>query len=393
MFETPLSSDRLDQARRYVADFFQKRQNPRLVWRQESLSVRLEALTAALAQAEGCPPAEAEQARLAALFYPLGYSLDYQNPMAATQRELLAFGAPQAAEVITDVQAPTTQAAALLADALAIASWLDEDAPDLQLLEKDLVQGYASDRMEWAQWRMQLLLNLRFATPAARRQYQVLLAQRIKEQRNRLEKWTKNLLLPEGAPAVSATETEPEFGGLEELPPQRLAQTYFRTVFRNHIHLSAIADNKAHIMISVNAILISVLISFVSYRNLAETKPMVLLPVVIFLVTGLASLICAVLSARPRVNNLNPSASADPEQLRRNLAFFGNFVALPEEQFTALLAQNLRDGSSLYGNLARDLYHLGRVLDLKYKYLSVAYNVFMVGLVATVGSFLLALWW
>ena len=38
-------------------------------------------------------------------------------------------------------------------------------------------------------------------------------------------------------------------------------QTYFRSNYRNHIHLSAIADRKAQMLISVNAILISVLIS------------------------------------------------------------------------------------------------------------------------------------
>ena len=53
-------------------------------------------------------------------------------------------------------------------------------------------------------------------------------------------------------------------------------------------------------MISVNAILISVVISILSYRNIPDTNPMVLLPVVIFLVTGLTSLIFAVLSIRPK---------------------------------------------------------------------------------------------
>lgn len=384
--------EQLQLARRHVADFFQQRQDPRLPWRQERLSERVAELAAELAHTDGADPQAAHTAALAAWFYALGYYFDAQQPNDGARRALAAFGAPEAADLYRQLAAPQTPAAALLADAVGIATWLDEGAAELQLLEKELSSHTADapDRMAWAQWRLQHLLNFRFATQAGRRLYQPLLSRRVQEYKSRLEKWVRSAA---EAPAVLA-ESEGEFAQLNESPPIRLAQTYFRTVFRNHIHLSAIADNKAHIMISVNAILISVLISFASYRNLAETKPMVLLPVVIFLVTGLASLIAAVLSARPRVTALNsgPAAPKDPAQLRRNLAFFGNFASLPEAQFLQLLSENLRDGSLLYGNLARDLYHLGRVLDHKYRYLSVAYNIFMVGLVATVVAFLAALW-
>jgi hypothetical protein len=393
MQEKAQMNEQLQLARRHVADFFQQRQDPRLPWRQERLSERIAELAEELGHSDAADPQAIHDAVLAAWFYPLGYYFDPQQPTDGARRALSAFGAPEAAELYRQLAAPHTPAAALLADAVAIATWLDEGAAELQLLEKELSShaGATPDRTEWAQWRLQNLLNFRFASQAGRRLYQPLLSRRIQEYKNRLEKWVRSAA---DTPAAALPESEVEFADLNESPPIRLAQTYFRTVFRNHIHLSAIADNKAHIMISVNAILISVLISFASYRNLAETKPMVLLPVVIFLVTGLASLIAAVLSARPRVTALNsgPAAPADPAQQRRNLAFFGNFAGLSEARFLQLLSENLRDGSLLYGNLARDLYHLGRVLDHKYRYLSVAYNIFMVGLVATVVAFLAALW-
>ena len=49
------------------------------------------------------------------------------------------------------------------------------------------------------------------------------------------------------------------------------------------------------------------------------------------------------------------------------------------------------DSELLYGNMVRDLYYLGKVLDKKYRYLSISYNIFMVGFIATVGTFLIAL--
>jgi hypothetical protein len=41
--------------------------------------------------------------------------------------------------------------------------------------------------------------------------------------------------------------------------------------------------------------------------------------------------------------------------------------------------------------MVRDLYFLGKVLDKKYRYLSISYTVFMVGFVTTVVSFLVML--
>ena len=50
-----------------------------------------------------------------------------------------------------------------------------------------------------------------------------------------------------------------------------------------------------------------------------------------------------------------------------------------------------RDGELLYGNMVRDLYYLGKVLDKKYRYLTMSYNIFMIGFIATVITFLIAM--
>jgi len=142
-------------------------------------------------------------------------------------------------------------------------------------------------------------------------------------------------------------------------------------------------------MISVNTILISVLISALSYRNISETNPVVMLPAVIFLVSGLASLIFAVLSARPKVTRLLLK-NGDKELAQKNIAFFGNFVSLDLDRYEEALDAALRDGELLYGNMARDLYYLGKVLDRKYRYLTTSYNIFMIGFISAVSVFLVA---
>lgn len=161
---------------------------------------------------------------------------------------------------------------------------------------------------------------------------------------------------------------------LESGPTRQAAQTYFRTVFRNHINLSAMADQKAAIMISVNALLIGALVTFTSYRNWAETRPEVLVPVGLFTVCGLVSLIYAALSARP-------SGKEQPEE---NLAFFGSFSQLSRAEFAAKMEERLKDPNALYGTLVNDLHGLGKSLERKYQLLRMAYTIFLVGLVVSV---------
>ena len=127
-----------------------------------------------------------------------------------------------------------------------------------------------------------------------------------------------------------------------------------------------------------------------SYRNISQTQPMVLLPVVIFLITGLSSLICAVLSIRPKVTTKHEGLM-EMEEAKKNVVFFGNFIHLELDQYEEAMDAVLRDGELLYGNMVRDLYFLGKVLDKKYRFLTMSYNIFMIGFAATVITFMIAL--
>ena len=164
-------------------------------------------------------------------------------------------------------------------------------------------------------------------------------------------------------------------------------QTYFRSNYRNHIHLSAIADRKAQMLISVNAILISVLISILSYSNLAETRTPLLIPITLFLVLGLASLIFSVISARPSVTS-RILAEMDDEERRRNLVFFGNFVQVDVDTYEEDMRRLFQQDDELFRAMNRDLYYLGKVLDRKYRLLYLAYNLFLFGFIGAVVSFL-----
>jgi hypothetical protein len=379
-------------AKKQVTALSMQHQDSQALLYDDQLAFFLENLVLQFGNSEQADPNTIQTAQLAALFYPLGYRLDRKNPVAAAQASCLDFLQKQGKEnlypsiehclLANYQQSPDDLASNLLADAL-ISIYCNDEVhhwADLRALDQELRSGQGQ-QLEQAELKLQELITLRYHTRAGKIHWQKLIGQQILTEKKRLEKMRRTQVLE------PATAQEAPFSQLETSLPVRGTQTYFRVVYRNHINLSAIADNKANIMISVNSILISVLITFLSYRNIAETQPMILLPVIIFLVTGLASLIFAVLSARPKVTQLPATA----EQPTPGLAFFGNFVKLPLSDFSRAMDRTLQSSNLLYSSMVEDLYHLGKVLDKKYRYLSISYNIFMVGLIITVVLFLFTL--
>lgn len=386
--------------RNRVAELFDHRADTRLVYHHEGLAERIQGCLQELIHMTESDEASHELALTAVWLWISGYATDRRQAAEAANRQVdwlaTTIDIDEATllrlrRILDEIyrQEPVDPVARLISDALTIMFLLEfPESAELEWLEEDLYAARTIEPVDWARFQLQRLLSLRFYLPSTRQRYRSLLSSRILEQRKRTEKLSRRADEAE-RPAPAPAEL---FAGLEDgNVPVRAAQTFFRAVYRNHINLSAIADNKANILISVNAILISIVITFVSYRNWAETRPVILLPVVLFVVTGLASLVAAILSARPKVTQLNHADQPLPE-LRRNLSFFGNFTLLSREQFERELDIVLRSDELIYGNMARDLYQLGKVLDLKYRYLSVAYTLFMVGLIVTVIAFILSLW-
>lgn len=169
--------------------------------------------------------------------------------------------------------------------------------------------------------------------------------------------------------------------------PERGVETMFRTTSTNHIRLSSMADSKAHIMISVNSIIISVILSVLIRR--LEDYPNMIIPSVIFLTTSVLTVIFSVLATRPNVTS-GVFTKADIEKKNANLLFFGNFYKMHLEEYEWGMKQMMNDADFLYSSMTKDIYFLGAVLGHKYKLLRISYNIFMFGLIISVLSFLVA---
>jgi hypothetical protein len=177
---------------------------------------------------------------------------------------------------------------------------------------------------------------------------------------------------------------------VSSLGTSRGIETMFRTSYRTNMDLSGLADAKANIMININGIIISIILASISPK--IDANPWLLIPTAVLLVTCLASMALAVLSARPRVSSQIISLD-DVRKNNKNLLFFGNFVSMPEEDFVLGMKELVQNTDSLYINMIRDIYGLGSVLMKKFSLLRRSYTVFMFGLIFGVTLFIIVYAW
>jgi predicted metal-dependent HD superfamily phosphohydrolase len=172
------------------------------------------------------------------------------------------------------------------------------------------------------------------------------------------------------------------------LKPDRGIETMFRTTSKNHLELSGMADNKANIMISVNTIILSVVVS-VLIRKLYE-YPNLIIPTVMLIVVCLSTIVMSILATRP---NVSSGMFTDEEVMAKktNLLFFGNFHKMKLDRYEWGMKEMMKDSDYLYGSMIKDIYFLGVVLGKKYKLLRLAYTIFMIGFVLSILAFVCAM--
>jgi predicted metal-dependent HD superfamily phosphohydrolase len=161
----------------------------------------------------------------------------------------------------------------------------------------------------------------------------------------------------------------------------RGVETMYRTTYNTHNNLSALADHKANLMLSINTIMISITLSML-VPQLGDS-PRLILPTVVLLSVCLTSIVFATLSTRPKVTTGEVTLD-DIRNKRSNLLFFGNFYNMKLDDFQWGMMEMIRDPDFQYSSMTRDLYFLGKVLAQKYRYLTYCYNIFMFGLIFSV---------
>lgn len=187
----------------------------------------------------------------------------------------------------------------------------------------------------------------------------------------------------------SSSESKGKIKKKKEPKPERGIDTMFRTTLNNHNNLSGLVDNKANILLSVNAIIISVSLTTIIPKLDNPSNAHLITPTLILVVSSVIAITFAILATRPSVTKGSFTRN-EVNDKKVNLLFFGNFYKMSYDDYNWAMNELMKDKEYLYNSMIKDLYHLGIVLEKKYSLLRIAYTIFMFGIILSVIAFVLA---
>lgn len=385
-------SQLFEAAEAFIYQYLADELPPRYVFHDFNHAKECTEVALELTEGAGLPEEERNALALAAWFHDTGYTTGehgHEKRSAELARRFLMEQEARAVdpELVEDLilstregEKPKTKLQQWLHDAHY--SFLGrkrfERRGQLLRLEREALEQKTFTTHEWERHLLELQLDTKFLTPEAHDAFASRKNKNIVAQRNKIRKARKTTI---------RKKTGKDFG--------RGVDTVYRVTLRNHINLSSIADGKANMIISINTLVLSILItagsaSFSLSPSSIQENLEYILPVLILMLTSLSAITFAVFSAIPKVSG-QEFTEEDVRNHNVSLLYFGNFLSLPKKEFVTYLRDLKEDQEVLYDDLSRDLYNLGLVLRKKYRLLTYAYRTFVGGLVLSFLVFLFTL--
>ncbi len=382
----------IDAARQYVLDLLANKLDPQLRYHNLAHTVSVRNAALQLARVAGLDEQACEWLELAAWFHDTGFveaTEGHEEVSKRIARQFLeAHGYPEEGirqvERLIDVtrldEKPITRLEQLMKDAdlnnLAGPNYLY--TLDNLRHERRVFYGEEYSDIEWLASNVAFLENHKYYSPEAQIAFGAgkqdnidmvkrLLARHIAKKEKKKQKKSKK-----------------QRAGL--LDNSASGRMIFKTALRNHIDLTSIADNKANIMLSINALIITIAMPLLAAYLRAH--PSLTIPALLLLVTCLVSIIFATLVTRP-IRTTGRISVPPAEGQPANLFFFGNFYQMSFEEYKLGLRKLLADHKMLDEAIMADLFFLGKALGRKFWLLRICYMVFMVGITLTVVAFAL----
>lgn len=381
----------LKVVQKYVFNLFKNNEQQVLIYHKYSHTVDVVNAAEEIALGSGLSSEKMELLLIAAWFHDTGYLIQHdghEEISAQNAKEFLLernFPVEKIDIVVSAIMAtklpqnPKNLIEDILCDAdfahLGKKQYLE--SCQLLRLEKELLKIKLTDE-DWLNTEIEFLSKHSYHSEYAQREFANGKARNIL----RLQKLLSERKLREEKEQARKKKEKDKF----EIP-DRGVETMFRVAFRNHINLSSIADSKANIMLSINAIIISISLTTLIPR--IDFQPGLVYPTILLLIVCIVTIIFATLSTRPKISE-GKFTRDDIAAHKPNLLFFGNFHGMPLDEFTWGMEELMKNRDYLYGSLIKDFYFLGVVLAKKYRYLRICYGIFMYGMILVVASFLLA---
>jgi predicted metal-dependent HD superfamily phosphohydrolase len=377
-------SEIISATEQYVSELLSTKLAPNIHYHNlhHTLAVRNSAMQ--IASMSGLDEQEKEIVEISCLMHDVGMTETYQEHEAASARIAEAFlkskGYPEDKITLIKnciaVTKPSSKPQGLLQEVVRDADYghlgssdYSEQLDRLRLEWADIL-GQSYEEKKWYELNLDFIKNHEYYTPAAK-----MIFEAMKElNRKRIKKWVKEgRSEKEGGPSEEARKVS--------IVESRSSQMMFKTSLRNHMDLSNLADNKANMMLSTNALIITFALPLLVSQ--IRQHPEFTLPFAMVLGTCLASMVFATLATVPmKMTGLTPLENIKAG--KSNLFFFGNFYSMQYEEYkkgiqiVTSLEENLED------SIMRDLFFLGKSLGRKYRQLRICYIIFMVGILAAV---------
>ncbi|AWA30294.1 phosphohydrolase [Flavobacterium magnum] len=381
----------IEKAEQFVFALFKDKLSPAYTYHNFNHTLRVVEAVEKIAKAEKPQSEEHTALLLAAWFHDTGYTVgcdeheqksvtvfkDFavkenidENLSALTQQLILA----------TDIRKePQTEIEFMIRDADAAHFARKEYMSISEQLRKEweVSSGKRFSDLEWLEGNLRMLTQKhRYYTAYAKEKWQ--------------PKKEKNIsLLQQMIEDKTLDYNKKDKKKKDDSKPERGVETMFKVTLNNHTQLSQIADSKANILLSVNAIIISISLSTLIPKLDSPGNAHLVVPTFVLLLFSVISIIFAILSTRPKVTS-GSFTRKEIEDKKVNLLFFGNFYKMPLDEYEWAMNEMMKDKEYLYNSMIRDLYFLGLVLNRKYKLLRITYNIFMFGIVLSVIAFVIA---
>lgn len=351
-----------------------------------------------IGQNEGLSQEEMERVTIAAWFHDTGYTADYTHHEEESKKIATGFLTGKKVDPVkigiicacidaTKIpQTPKNRMEEVICDAdmvhLALPNLVERTV--LLHLERNRLRKENLPALEFLKESVQMLKKPYF-TAYANKIWDDLKKKNLEEVKRKMDLWKAEESLMQsgtdypGLVSGLAREIKKLKKELAVKPAYtRAVDTMFRTTSRKQINLSAIADNKSNILITMNTLIISVVITLFVRRY--QDYPHLIIPVLILIVTCLGSLVAAILSTRPIILK-GEFTEEDVQNKRVNLLFFGNFYRSAFTDYEKAVKETMRNEEETFSMMIMDQYSQGKVLAKKFKLLRIAYDIFMYGFI------------
>lgn len=396
-----ISTDILHHTALFVKEYFLKEFSDAFCFHNYSRTMNIVRNCDAIGVAMKLKTEEQKYLHIAAWFLETGYAKNYEQPQKESVINATAFLSQNGIEpdIIKTIE-EVILATRIPQQPLTLMAQIICDASMYHLAEKDFINNLDNLRQEIntiqqkeysiKDWLAKMISDINdhfYFTSEAKDLFEKKKQKHkaaLQKQLEDLQNFTEELTDPNTV--ITNSNLNTNLSG-DDIKLERGVESFFRITERRHMELSTKAHDKASLLISINSIVISIVLS-VLITKLEENK-FLLLPTLFLVITCATTIVLSIISTRPKILK-NNSKNKETSHEEVNLLFFADATKLSLHDYKAEMKKTYENKNLIYDSLSRDIYYQGLVLAWKYKYINIAYNIFMYGFILTILSFIIA---